>query len=84
MKITLQQEDWQWKQNVRCKNGWGYAKDNQLEGLALGQITISVEISGGGELWINPLGLSGRGDRIIDESGAKLHWLELRQGEVLQ
>ena len=84
MKITLQQEDWQWEQNVRCKNGWGYAKDNQLEGLTLGQIAISVEISGGGELWINPLGLSGRGDRIIDESGAKLHWLELRQGEVLQ
>ena len=28
--------------------------------------------------WFNPTGLSGRGDRIIDTTGIRLHWLEIR------
>ncbi len=28
--------------------------------------------------WFNPTGLSGRGDRIVDTSGIRLHWLEIR------
>lgn len=28
--------------------------------------------------WFNPTGLSGRGDRIMDTSGIRLHWLEIR------
>ncbi|MAV44111.1 MAG: hypothetical protein CMA30_06515 [Euryarchaeota archaeon] len=28
--------------------------------------------------WLNPTGLSGRGDRIIDTSGIRIHWLEIR------
>lgn len=28
--------------------------------------------------WFNPTGLSGRGDRIFDTSGIRLHWLEIR------
>lgn len=27
--------------------------------------------------WFNPTGLSGRGDRILDTSGIRLHWLEI-------
>jgi hypothetical protein len=27
--------------------------------------------------WINPTGLSGRGDIVIDQSGLLLHWIEL-------
>jgi hypothetical protein len=34
--------------------------------------------AGGGSSWINPIGLSGRGDRIFDETGLRLHWIELR------
>ena len=28
-------------------------------------------------LWINPSGLSGRGDRVFDTTGVRLHWLEI-------
>jgi len=28
--------------------------------------------------WLNPTGLSGRGDRIIDTTGIRIHWLEIR------
>lgn len=38
---------------------------------------MTIEASGGNS-WINPIGLSGRGDRIIDETGLRLHWIELR------
>ena len=27
--------------------------------------------------WLNPSGLSGRGDRIIDTTGIRLHWIEI-------
>ena len=30
------------------------------------------------EVWLNPTGLSGRGDRIFDTSGIRVHWLEIR------
>jgi len=39
--------------------------------------TMIIE-AGGGNSWINPIGLSGRGDRIFDETGLRLHWIELR------
>ncbi len=41
-----------------------------------GKVTIDVE--GGGSPWLNPLGLSGRSDRIIDETGSYLYLIELR------
>ena len=28
-------------------------------------------------VWINPSGLSGRGDRVFDTTGIRLHWLEI-------
>ncbi len=40
------------------------------------KIIISVNVKSGD--WVNPLGLSGRSDRILDESAARLHWIELR------
>lgn len=40
--------------------------------------SILIDVDGGGELWLNPLGLSGRSDRIIDETGSYLYLIELR------
>jgi hypothetical protein len=40
------------------------------------KIEISVDVNSGN--WVNPLGLSGRSDRIFDTSAARLHWIELR------
>ena len=28
--------------------------------------------------WFNPLGLSGRGDKVFDSTGIRVHWLEIR------
>ncbi len=41
-------------------------------------ITVSVDVSGGGDGWVNPLGITGRGDRVFDEDGVRIHWLEMR------
>ena len=29
------------------------------------------------DMWLNPTGFSGRGDRIIDVSGLRIHWVEI-------
>ena len=43
--------------------------------------TIAMEIfwhdSTSPSTWLNPSGLSGRGDRIIDTTGIRLHWIEI-------
>ena len=41
-------------------------------------IQVRIDVSGGGDNWGNPLGASGRGDRLIDEDGVRIHWVELR------
>ena len=43
-----------------------------------GEIEVHIEVEGGGQTWINPSGMSGRGDRILDEEGLTVHWLEVR------
>ena len=43
-----------------------------------GEIEVYIEIEGGGAMWFNPAGLSGRSDRILDEEGTWLHWVEVR------
>ena len=39
--------------------------------------SITWSDSTSSQRWINPTGLSGRGDVIIDHSGLLLHWIEL-------
>ena len=41
------------------------------------QISLEWADSTESESWLNPTGLSGRGDRIIDVSGLRLHWIEI-------
>ena len=38
---------------------------------------ISWDDDTSSSIWLNPLGLSGRGDRIVDTTGIRLHWLEI-------
>ena len=42
------------------------------------QLDIEVEVSQSGGTWVNPAGLSGRSDRILDSGGVWLHWVEVR------
>tara|TARA_B110001452_G_scaffold267361_1_gene276974 strand:+ start:1076 stop:3130 length:2055 start_codon:yes stop_codon:yes gene_type:complete len=36
-----------------------------------------IQIESQFQYWINPLGASGRGDSIIDETGIRVHWVEI-------
>jgi hypothetical protein len=40
-----------------------------------GGFDISIESES--EYWINPLGASGRGDALIDQTGVRVHWVEI-------
>ena len=58
-------------------SGWNqkcWIMDYQNENL---QLEFNWE-SSSSDSWLNPTGLSGRGDRIIDTSGIRIHWLEIR------
>ena len=33
-------------------------------------------------VWLNPQGISGRGDRIIDMNGAWIHWIEVQEASI--
>ncbi|MFL2977685.1 MAG: hypothetical protein ACJZ59_01295 [Candidatus Thalassarchaeaceae archaeon] len=46
-----------------------------------GNETLSVRIRADTTegVWLNPQGISGRGDRIIDSNGAWIHWIEVQE-----
>ncbi len=43
-----------------------------------GSMQISVQVDGQPERWLNPMAVSGRGDRLIDGGGLWVHWMEVR------
>ena len=38
---------------------------------------FEIEITSESKFWINPLGASGRGDILFDETGIRIHWIEI-------
>ena len=38
---------------------------------------FEIEITSESKFWINPLGASGRGDILFDETGLRIHWIEI-------
>ena len=46
------------------------------------EIPIHIELVEHQGTWINPLGFTGRTDRILDEGGLRIHWMELRREPV--
>jgi hypothetical protein len=62
-------------ESVSNKRGWNQICLEKSPSHEI-KIEISVDVNSGN--WINPLGLSGRSDRILDTSAARLHWIELR------
>ena len=75
--LTLQMESRTVERAWRTDGGWQQFElrllDPQGETFA-----VHLEVNGGGQPWVNPLGVSGRDTRIIDSSGLRIHWLELR------
>jgi len=43
-----------------------------------GSMQITIEVDGREETWLNPMALSGRGDRLADGGGLWIHWVEVR------
>ncbi|HJM66709.1 MAG TPA: hypothetical protein QF555_04110 [Candidatus Thalassarchaeaceae archaeon] len=44
-----------------------------------GSISILIDVDTDNEAWLNPTGVSGRGDRLIDSNGVWVHWLEISE-----
>ena len=38
---------------------------------------FEIDITSEPKFWINPLGASGRGDMLFDETGIRIHWIEI-------
>tara|TARA_B100001559_G_C16397412_1_gene574136 strand:- start:36 stop:1070 length:1035 start_codon:yes stop_codon:yes gene_type:complete len=63
---------------VQTSSGWNqqcWTMDYTLENM---NFSFDWDEDSKPNSWINPTGLSGRGDRIFDTSGIRLHWLEIR------
>ena len=66
-----------WLSEVNYKNGdkfKGSGWYNSCRNAGDGGFEITIQSDS--EYWINPLGASGRGDQIIDETGIRIHWVE--------
>jgi len=62
---------------IDTNSGWdqtcwvmNYTEDNL-------SLTFEWDSSSSSQSWFNPTGLSGRGDKIFDTTGIRLHWLEI-------
>ena len=44
----------------------------------MGEIEIHITAAVKQDSWIDPAGVSGRSDRIIDSNGLWVHWVEVR------
>ena len=68
-------------QRVELESGWTslVTEDVLMNGT---EIPIHIELVEHQGTWINPLGFTGRTDRILDEGGLRIHWMELRREPV--
>jgi hypothetical protein len=48
------------------------------------QLIFSVEIENGGGRWLNPRGLTERGAPLFDIDGLTIHYVEVRQADMIQ
>ena len=48
------------------------------------QLVFSVEIKNGGGRWLNPRGLTERGAPLFDIDGLTIHYVEVRQADMIQ
>ena len=44
----------------------------------MGEIEVHLSVSVEEDRWLDPAGISGRSDRIIDTNGLWVHWIEVR------
>ena len=44
----------------------------------MGEVEVHISATVETDSWLDPAGLSGRSDRIIDTNGLWVHWIEVR------
>ena len=44
----------------------------------MGEIEVHLSVTVEEDRWLDPAGISGRSDRIIDTNGLWVHWIEVR------
>ncbi|MCH2648612.1 MAG: hypothetical protein MKZ57_02220 [Candidatus Poseidoniaceae archaeon] len=62
---------------TQTDSGWHTHCFNLNETMTQLTMEFSWHDSASSSTWVNPSGFSGRGDRIIDTTGIRLHWLEI-------
>lgn len=75
--MTLVSEGNQTSHNSRFSAGWHSVCFQQQEIGSTMQLDIDWENDDSASRWLNPLGLSGRGDVVLDSTGIRLHWIEI-------
>jgi len=58
--------------------GWHSLCFNQQNIESTIQVEFDWSNDGSAARWLNPLGLSGRGDSLFDSTGLSLHWIEIQ------
>ena len=75
--MTLTSQGNQTFQNSSYSAGWHSVCFQQQEIGTTLQLEIDWKNDNSGKRWFNPLGLSGRGDVVLDATGMRLHWMEI-------
>jgi hypothetical protein len=75
--MTLTSQGNQTVQSSSFTAGWHSVCFSQQEIDSTLQLEVDWKKENDGERWLNPLGLSGRGDEILDTTGIRLHWVEI-------
>ena len=76
--LTMSSQGNQTVLNSSFTAGWHSVCFTQQEIGSTLQLEIDWEDENDGKGWLNPLGLSGRGDEILDTTGIRLHWVEIQ------
>lgn len=58
--------------------GWHSMCFDEEMNVSNGSVEVMWPDTASAERWLNPLGLSGRGDALLDTTGLRLHWLETK------
>ena len=75
--MTLTSQGNQTVQSSSFTAGWHSVCFSQQEIDSTLQLEVDWKNENDGERWLNPLGLSGRGEAILDTTGIRLHWIEI-------
>ena len=76
LEVTFSSDCAQDSRTILSEGGW---QTIRLQCDPSGEVmNLSVRVEGGGGLWLNPQGLTGRDDRLFDKNGVRIHWIEVQ------